>query len=82
MSSKKVSLGGKPTAKTAAVDAWVQDAPKESIAKATPKKEANKRLTIDIPASLHAKLKSDCAIRGRKMADEIRDLLLEKYGKS
>lgn len=80
MSSKKVSIGGKPSAKKAtdetAVDAWVgsrhQDPPKEPM----------KRLTIDIPAELHAKLKADCAMRGRKMADEIRELLVEKYGKS
>ncbi|XKH61902.1 hypothetical protein LG290_16575 (plasmid) [Halomonas sediminis] len=80
MSSKKISIGGKPStrkpAENVAVDAWVgsraENAPKEPM----------KRLTIDIPAELHAKLKSDCAMRGRKMADEIRDLLQEKYGKS
>ena len=80
MSSKKVSIGGKPAAKKAsddtAVDAWVgsrsQEAPKEPM----------KRLTIDIPTELHAKLKADCAMRGRKMADEVRELLMEKYGKS
>lgn len=80
MSSKKVSIGSKPSTKKAAddtaADAWIgsrtQDAPKEPM----------KRLTIDIPAELHAQLKADCAMRGRKMADEIRDLLMEKYGKS
>ncbi|MGP9680211.1 hypothetical protein ACT3TC_16450 [Halomonas sp. AOP27-A1-41] len=75
MSSKKVPLGSKPSAVKPAdssVDAWV----------GSRQKEPNKRLTIDIPASLHAKLKSDCAMRGRKMADEMRDLLIEKYGKS
>ncbi|MGP9555898.1 hypothetical protein [Halomonas sp. AOP43-F2-13] len=88
MSSKKVPLGGKPgkpTAKAADVDAWVQDAPKESIVEEPLKeepKEPQKRLTIDISVSLHTKLKADCAMRGRKMADEIRDLLIEKYGKS
>lgn len=88
MSSKKVPLGGKPgkpMAKAADVDAWVQDAPKESIVKEPLKeepKEPQKRLTIDISVSLHTKLKADCAMRGRKMADEIRDLLIEKYGKS
>ncbi|MGP5327771.1 MULTISPECIES: hypothetical protein [Halomonadaceae] len=74
MSNKKVPLGGKPSASKpdSSVDAWV----------GSRQKEPNKRLTIDIPASLHAKLKSDCAMRGRKMADEMRDLLIEKYGKS
>ncbi|TDX22956.1 plasmid segregation centromere-binding protein ParG [Modicisalibacter xianhensis] len=77
MSSKKVPLGGKPTAKRTvqdpAADAWVSTRSEE---------EPMKRLTIDIPARLHAQLKADCAMRGRKMADEIRDLLADKYGKS
>lgn len=81
MSSKKVPLSGRPSAKKSvqsdpSVDAWVgsrkPDAPQEKM----------KRLTIDIPAELHAQLKADCAMRGRKMADEIRELLMEKYGKS
>lgn len=37
-----------------------------------------KRLTIDIPAVLHARIKSQCALRGIKMAEEIR-LLLETH---
>lgn len=80
MSSKKVSIGGKPSAKKTAddtaVDAWVGSRSKD-VSKAP-----MKRLTIDIPAELHAKLKADCAMRGRKMADEVRELLIKKYGKS
>lgn len=80
MSSKKVSIGGKPSAKKSAedtvVDAWVGSRSHE------PPRDPMKRLTIDIPAELHAKLKADCAMRGRKMADEVRELLMEKYGKS
>lgn len=38
-----------------------------------------KRLTIDIPASLHRTIKSQCALRGTKIADEIRELLMNKY---
>ena len=34
-----------------------------------------KRLTIDIPEELHARIKSQCALRRSKMADEIRVLL-------
>ena len=78
MSNKKVSIGGKPSAKKAAedtaMDAWVGSRKQE------PTKEPMKRLTIDIPTELHAKLKADCAMRGRKMTDDIRDLLMEKYG--
>lgn len=46
-----------------------------------------KRLTIDIPESLHRTIKSQCAMRyaicdmrGTKIADEVRELLLKKYG--
>lgn len=42
-------------------------------------KDQFKRLTIDIPASLHRTIKSECALRGTKIADEIRELLMRKY---
>jgi plasmid stability protein len=44
-------------------------------------REPMKRLTIDIPESLHRTIKVQCALRGRKIADEVRELLLQKYGK-
>lgn len=69
--SKKVAFGVKPSmvqADTAKADEWVN---RRDL-------EAMKRLTIDVPASLHARIKSQCAIRGVKMADEVRELL-EKH---
>ena len=66
--SKKVSFGVKPStvqADTAKADEWVN---RRDL-------EAMKRLTIDVPASLHARIKSQCALRGVKMADELRELL-------
>lgn len=76
MNMKKVSLGPKPTAKPApAADDWVQN--REAVAG---EKEANKRLTIDVPESLHRAIKMQCAARGTKIADEVRELLLQKYG--
>ena len=41
---------------------------------------AMKRLTIDVPASLHANVKAGCARQGIKMADAIRELLEEQFG--
>lgn len=41
-----------------------------------------KRLTIDVPESLHRSIKTQCAMRGTKIADEVRELLLQKYGQS
>lgn len=37
-----------------------------------------KRLTIDVTEDLHRRIKTACAARGTKMADEIRELL-ENY---
>lgn len=48
----------------------------------TSEPERMKRLTIDIPLSLHRAIKVQCAGRDTKIADEIRELLLRKYGKS
>jgi len=77
MNMKKVSLGPKPTAKPGAQDAdgWVK-----SREVGAGEKEINKRLTIDIPESLHRYIKMQCAARGAKIADEVRELLMQKYG--
>jgi len=71
--SKKVAFGGKPTAKTVTQDQWVESR-KTDPAKA----EDMKRLTFDIPDTLHRRIKSQCAAKGVKMADELRGLL-EKH---
>jgi predicted DNA binding CopG/RHH family protein len=76
MTRKKVTLGAKPrsgTATSPTADDWVQSRQIE-----TDNGEAMKRLTIDVPTSLHIRIKSQCALRGIKMADEIRELL-EKH---
>ena len=59
---KKVIIGGKPTAKSApsSPDKWVSD-----------RSGKTKRLTIDIPLSLHQRVKSQCALRDEKMADVV-----------
>ena len=76
MSTKKVSIGTKPTSKPApaAADAWVESRSSGD------EPEAMKRLTIDVPESLHRAIKAQCAMRGTKIADEVRELLLQKYG--
>lgn len=73
--SKKVFFGVKPGAAraddAAKADEWVNN-----------RVEATKRLTIDVPASLHARIKSQCALRGVKMADEVRELLEQHFQSS
>lgn len=75
--NKKVTIGAKPTGKPApaAADAWVESRSNGN------EPEPMKRLTIDIPESLHRAIKTQCASRGAKIADEVRELLLQKYGK-
>ncbi len=41
-----------------------------------------KRLTIDVSADLHTTIKVECARKGVKMADAIRDILEKEFGKS
>jgi len=68
---KKVIIGGKPTAKPApsSPDNWVSD-----------RSGKTKRLTIDIPFSLHQRVKSQCALKGENMADVVRELLEKHFG--
>jgi hypothetical protein len=65
---KKISISAKPSGATHRLtpEDWVQD----KVAG-----EPMKRLTIDVPRKLHLRIKSQCAMRGANMADEIRKLL-------
>ena len=78
MSTKRISIGAKPSATRAQVeaDAWVD------YRETGDEPEPMKRLTIDVPASLHREIKSQCALRGSKIADEVRELLLQNYRKT
>lgn len=70
--TKKISFGTQPTAKAAppaSADQWVADRTTEG----------NKRLTLDLPVSLHTRIKVTCAARGVKMVDEIRQLLEQHF---
>lgn len=82
MTGKKVPIGAKPTSKPTPDD-WVQSRGATTTTEAPkPEKEKLKRLTIDISESLHREIKSQCAMRGTQIADEVRELLAQKYGKS
>jgi hypothetical protein len=69
---KKIKIGTKPTTSAhGTADAWVNDRAADV--------EPTKRLTIDIPLSLHQRVKSQCALRGENMADVVRDLLVKHF---
>ena len=70
---KKISIGGKPTAKS------VPSSPDDWVANRTGSDEPMKRLTIDIPLSLHQRVKSQCAMSGEKMAEVVRELLEQHF---
>jgi hypothetical protein len=65
---KRVTFGGKPTTSRMAnsPDEWVAGEP-------------TKRLTIDIPLSLHQRVKSQCALEGANMAEVVRGLLEKRF---
>jgi len=70
---KKVTFTGKPTNRQSAAtpDQWVSDRSASN--------EPVKRLTIDVPVSLHQRVKSQCALQGLKMADVVRELLEKRF---
>lgn len=72
--AKQVSFGVKPNPKPvdlAKADEWVNSQPSTQA-------DQMKRLTIDISVNLHARIKSQCALKGTKMNDAIREIL-EKH---
>lgn len=70
---KKVTIGTKPTAKAGpgSPDDWVSDRLSSD--------EPTKRLTIDVSLSLHQRVKSQCALQGKNMADAVRELLEQNF---
>jgi hypothetical protein len=83
MSGKKVTFAAKrPSQATPSnIDDWVEkrDAVPTPLAPPPPDIKM-KRLTIDVPISLHRKIKTTCALKNLHMADEIRDLLEQHFG--
>ena len=71
---KKIDFSGKPSPRPeqGSPDKWVADRLATSV-------EPMKRLTIDVPLSLHQAVKSQCAIQGENMADVIRGMLEERF---
>jgi hypothetical protein len=65
---------------TVKLDQWVSGS-EGLTAEKTPRSErpAGKvaRLTIDLPAELHAKFKAACALKGTRMIDEVRQFIDE-----
>jgi DNA polymerase IIIc chi subunit len=87
--SKKITMSTKPkTSAPLSADDWVSHGGNGAVSAATPiaiandqeaEKEPTARFTIDIPVSLHARIKSQCALKRVKMREEVLSMLEEKF---
>lgn len=59
-----------PSSKSA--DSWVQD-------KQTKTNEKMKRFTVDVPEELHKRVKVQCYMQGKLMADVLREILEREF---
>ena len=77
MSNRK-TIGLRPMRPTATVgaDKWVES---RTIELATEEPVKMKPLVINVPEEMHVRLKSECAKRGVKMSDVIRDLINKEF---
>ena len=79
--SKSVTINAnprnKPAADPRALDAFVQGQSERPAAPAKPPKVPMKRLTFDIAADLHKRIRMTCLERGKDMAEELRRILEE-----
>jgi hypothetical protein len=77
---KKIDFGPKPGSNSnpRSADQWVMGV----IGKGSGAEQAaepTKRLTIDVPLSLHKRFKTQCAVHELVMADVIRELLEQRF---
>ena len=92
--NKTVNIGRRPATRPTAeaIDKWIEgnntgagagepvaEPPVVTPAAVKPPAPKMKRLTIDIPDSLHRRVKSRCGQDGLRMADVIRDLLEQRF---
>ena len=60
-------------------DTWVSQGAALTTNGHEAEKESTARFTIDIPVSLHARIKSQCALKRVKMREEVLAMLEEKF---
>lgn len=73
MSAKQVRFGSRPKTQPESVqtpEAWVENRPAE---------EKQKRMTFDVPESLHKRVKIGCAARGVTIREIILQLLDREF---
>lgn len=73
MTSKTIAFK-QPTALARPAEDWV-----EARTRPEPAVSPTKRLTVDVSADLHKRLKIHCATAERQISDVVRDLLEREY---
>ena len=78
---KKVSFGARPpvTGKLANPDDWAANTAEAQVAPPVATPDKIKRLTIDIPLSLHRRVKTGCAREELVIADVVREFLDRRF---
>jgi len=75
--AKQVAFSARPRAREADLDAFVHGGAQRH--EAAPTRRQMKRLTFDIPADLHTRMKIGCAREGRDMAEALRELIAQRW---
>jgi hypothetical protein len=70
MNSKSITFKS-PTISAPPAEKWIESRARPDVAVPL------KRLTLDLPADLHRRLKTHCAATGLNMADLCRDLIVK-----
>jgi hypothetical protein len=84
---KKVAFSMPSKPASASAEDWVHGSSgaggeQSRTAANAPPQEAMKRFTIDVPLTLHRRIKTQCAMRGQKMADALREILEREFPES
>ena len=73
--TKSVPIDARPAgARRPDPDAWV------GTGSAAPRAPKPRRFTFDLDPEVHARFKADCALRGVRMADELRAMIRARVG--
>jgi hypothetical protein len=62
--------------------ATVAETPEAAVVTAFPQQGVMRRFTIDVSDELHKRIKAQCALRGLKMADVLREILEREFPKA
>jgi hypothetical protein len=83
MSGKSITFDpnprNKPQPDSKALDAFVQGEARKATTEAALTRKPLKRLTFDIAADLHKRIRMTCLDRGKDMAEELRRILEEQF---